>query len=132
MSLDDEDGDDLSAARGIFGWALCVVLCLLLVGWLVGCAPARSHTQQAGIDAARVSLTAAETSALYYVRQPLCGSVHPKPQCSEAAISEEIKRAARYAKESIEAAQIADDAESLATANAAIAKLVASTPKPAS
>lgn len=100
-----------------------------------GCSPQQggpaAGTTQKGVLAAAVALTAADNVALQYVILPLCGPTHPKPLCSEAAISAQIKSAAQTAHDAVKGAEMAGDNASVAAANAAIAALVKITPKPA-
>lgn len=130
MNDDDDNRDDLDPARGIWtGLCLSALLWIafgaLIVG-LLGCAAPRPNPD---VEVVKISLTAAEIAAAPYIRRPLCGPAHLPPQCSDAATSDDIKRAAEYAKGMVRVAVIADDTESLAKANAAIDRLVAITPK---
>lgn len=82
-----------------------------------------------GVYTAAVALTAADRAAIQYVTLPLCGPTHPKPLCSEPAVSAEIKRAAQVAHDAVKKAEMAGDNASLAAANAAIVALAEVTPK---
>ncbi len=125
---DQDDGDDLAPARGIWtGTVFSAALLLALGGWLWGCAPANT---QSGVDAAKVSLASAEKAGIYYITQPLCGRAHPKPRCSEAMKSAEIKLADQAAYDAVKGAEMTGDKASLDAANAAIARLDRLIPKP--
>jgi hypothetical protein len=127
---DEGERDDLRPARGIltsitFAAALWIALGGLLA--LSGCASTAGPSQ--GVYAAAVALTAADTAALQYVILPLCGPTHPKPLCSEANVSAQIKAAAQQAHDMIKVAELAGDTATLAQANAAVGHLVEITPK---
>ncbi len=101
-----------------------------LVLMLSGCGTSNTSTEK-GVYSAAIALTAADQAALQYVVLPLCGPTHPKPVCSEAAVSAKIKSAAQSAHDAVKAAEAAPpgDTAALSAANAAIAALVALTPK---
>lgn len=115
-----------------------VIVLAPMAWWLTGCADRGGATSTVNdVYAAAVALTAADNVALQYVTLPLCGPTHPKPVCSEAAVSTQIKSAAQKAHDAVKAAEAAEankasiDAISAATnaARAAINELIKVTPK---
>lgn len=113
---------------GAVAGALLCAATLALV--LSGCGSGSGDTQK-GVYSAAVALTAADQAAIQYVVLPLCGPTHPKPACSEAAVTAKIKSAAQSAHDAVKAAEAAPpgDTAALSAANAAIAALVSLTPK---
>lgn len=112
----------------VAGALLCAATLALLL--LPSCGSGTGSTEK-GVYSAAVALTAADQVAIQYVVLPLCGPAHPKPACSEAAVTAKIKAAAQSAHDAVKAAEAAPpgDTASLAAANAAIAVLVSLTPK---
>lgn len=115
----------------IAGSLLCAATLALM---LSGCGTGTTSTEK-GVYSAAIALTAADQIALQYIVLPLCGPTHAKPACSEAAVSAKIKSAAQDAHDAVKAAEksvkdgATDSPAYLAAANAAIAALVALTPK---
>ena len=58
---------------------------------LLGCGSTEKVNTEKGVYSAAVALTAADQVAIQYVVLPLCGPTHPKPLCSEAAVSAQIR-----------------------------------------
>jgi hypothetical protein len=96
--------------------------------WLTGCADKGGATSTVNdVYAVAVALTAADNVALQYVTLPLCGPTHPKPVCSEAAVSAQIKVKAQQAHDAVKAAEA--NTALIDAARAAINDLIKVTPK---
>ena len=96
--------------------------------WLTGCADKGGATSTVNdVYALAVALTAADNVAFQYVTLPLCGPTHPKPVCSEAAVSAQIKSAAQTAHDAVKAAEA--NTALIDAARAAINELIKVTPK---
>lgn len=109
----------------IAGAILIATLAGLIAG---GCTPgSKPPPAENAVYAVAVALTSADTIALRYVTLPLCGSTHPKPLCSEAAVTAKIKANAQVAHDAVVAAEANPGA--LPAAQAAVDVLVKSTPK---
>lgn len=78
------------------------------------------------VYAVAVALTAADNVAIRYVTMPLCGPTHPKPLCSEAAVTAKIKTNAQMAHDAVKAAEAKTG--TVDAAQAAVDVLVKSTP----